>query len=108
MTTYLTSWEAKDANTLRRRLSRRGLGELGPVLERQLGELDEQRHPLVQGKRLEPAGFLLFRFQASIVADERFHGRILPRARPLSSFSRPSVEEVPLLGARGRALLDEL
>jgi hypothetical protein len=41
MTTYLTSWEAKDANTLRRRLSRRGLGELGPVLERQLGELDE-------------------------------------------------------------------
>jgi hypothetical protein len=108
MTTYLTSWEAKDANTLRRRLSRRGLGELGPVLERQLGELDEQRHPLVQGKRLEPTGFLLFRFQASIVADERFHGRILPRAPPLSSFSRPSVEEVPLLGARVRALLDEL
>jgi hypothetical protein len=78
MTTYLTSWEAKDANTLRRRLSRRGLGELGPVLERQLGELDEQRHPLFQGKRLEPTGFLLFRFQASIVADERFHGLILP------------------------------
>jgi hypothetical protein len=53
--TYLTSWEAKDASTLRRRLSRRGLCKLGPVLERQLGELDEQRHALFQGKRLEPA-----------------------------------------------------
>jgi len=78
MTTYLTSWEAKDANTFRRRLSRRGLGKLGPVLERKLRELDQQRHPLVQGERLEPAGFLLLRFQGSIVADERLHGRILP------------------------------
>jgi hypothetical protein len=111
MTTYLTSWEAKDANTLRRRLSRRGLGELGPVLKRQLGELDEQRHPLFQGKRLEPAGFLLFRFQASIVADERFHGRILPRAPPFGLFLEDilsSVAEVPLLGTRVREMLDAL
>jgi hypothetical protein len=78
MTTYLTSWEAKDANTLRRRLSRWSLGELGPVLKRQFGELDEKRHPLFQGKRLEPAGLLLLRLQTSIVADERFHRRILP------------------------------
>jgi len=73
MTTYLTSWEAKDANTFRRRLSRRGLGELGPVLERQLRELDQQCHPLFQRKRLEPMGLLPFGLQAPVVADERFH-----------------------------------
>ena len=74
------SREAKHANTLCRLQIGRRLSELGPVLKRQLGELDEQRHPLLQGKRLEPARLLLFRFQASIVADERFHGWILPRS----------------------------
>jgi hypothetical protein len=77
MTTYLTSWEAKDANMLRRRLSRWSLDELGTVLERQFGELDEKSHSLFQGKRLEPAGLLLLRLQTSIVANERFHRRIL-------------------------------